>query len=85
MIVADIYEALLDAMQEAGTQYLTQRRFALGDVENVQAFHEHDRDVMNCVYCNGTESHEEGCLNPAVNLVEMTINGAIARIKEDGQ
>lgn len=83
MIVADIHEQLLDTMQQAGIEYLTKRQFTLGNVESVQAFHEMEHDVMGCVYCNGVERHDDDCLNPAVHLVEMTINGAIARLKEE--
>lgn len=83
MIVADIHEGLLDAMQKAGVAYLTQRQFALADAENVREFHAHTTDVLNCVWCNGVEAHEETCVNPSVHLVEETINGAIARLKED--
>lgn len=82
MIVADIHEGLLDAMQDAGRSYLTQRQFTLADAENVREFHEHSTDVLNCVWCNGVEAHEETCDNPAVYLVEQTINGAIASLKE---
>lgn len=83
MIVADIHEGLLDTMQQAGVDYLTRRQFTLADAENVRAFHEYSTDVLNCVYCNGVEHHEDDCFNPSVHLVEETINGAIARLKEE--